>query len=125
MCYVSRETMLPAVVEAVTNYDGKAGNDDVWPPPAMQSPQNCHPDSNDLKPVCLFVHCLYFHSMFAMVLPPRESREALDWTARQSRIEKIAAAGKEATLSAAHVVICCNVIYVVICVVINISIGTI
>eukprot|EP00931_Biecheleriopsis_adriatica_P051266 TRINITY_DN29713_c0_g1_i2.p1 TRINITY_DN29713_c0_g1~~TRINITY_DN29713_c0_g1_i2.p1 ORF type:complete len:377 (-),score=98.45 TRINITY_DN29713_c0_g1_i2:16-1146(-) len=24
MCYVSRETMLPAVVEAVTNYDGKA-----------------------------------------------------------------------------------------------------
>ena len=25
MCYVSRETMLPAVVEAVTNYDGK-----VW-----------------------------------------------------------------------------------------------
>lgn len=43
MCYVSRETMLPAVVEAVTNYDGKA----------------------------------------------------LDWTARQSRIEKIAAAGKQ------------------------------
>ena len=63
--------------------------------------------------------------MFAMVLPPRESREALDWTARQSRIEKIAAAGKQATLSAAHTVICCNVIYVVICVVINISIGNI
>ncbi|CAJ1362378.1 unnamed protein product, partial [Effrenium voratum] len=43
MCFVSRETMLPAVVEAVTNYDGKA----------------------------------------------------LDWKARQERINRIAAAGKE------------------------------
>lgn len=43
MCYVSRETMLPAVVEAVTNYDGKA----------------------------------------------------LDWTARQKRIDQIATAGKQ------------------------------